>query len=222
MTTISVIDEGPAVRALGLWATGRYALAPREEYFPPDKTVERGPASRTRRRSGIRSRPPRSPRCATSDYPKVVYVGDDPGRLAQRRSAGAAGPDRRRSTARRSRTSPRCRPRWRGTTPGQVGAGHRAARGRRNRSPEGHPRRQPGGRQPGLPGHRRGGAAGRAVHHSIALEDIGGPSAGLMFTLGIIDKLTDGDLTGGTFIAGTGTIDPRRRRSARSAGCCSS
>ena len=29
-----------------------------------------------------------------------------------------------------------------------------------------------------------------------------------MFTLGIIDKLTDGDLTGGRFIAGTGTIDP--------------
>jgi len=29
-----------------------------------------------------------------------------------------------------------------------------------------------------------------------------------MFTLGIIDKLTDDDLTGGHFIAGTGTIDP--------------
>ncbi len=43
---------------------------------------------------------------------------------------------------------------------------------------------------------------------SIALERIGGPSAGLMFTLGIIDKLTDDDLTGGRFIAGTGTIDP--------------
>jgi len=37
---------------------------------------------------------------------------------------------------------------------------------------------------------------------------IGGPSAGLMFALGIIDKLTDEDLTGGRFIAGTGTIDP--------------
>ena len=43
---------------------------------------------------------------------------------------------------------------------------------------------------------------------SISLERIGGPSAGLMFTLGIIDKLTDGDLTDGRFIAGTGTIDP--------------
>jgi PDZ domain-containing protein len=41
----------------------------------------------------------------------------------------------------------------------------------------------------------------------IDLNDIGGPSAGLMFTLGIIDKLEPADLTGGRVIAGTGTID---------------
>ncbi|MER6994139.1 PDZ domain-containing protein [Streptomyces sp. NPDC000410] len=41
----------------------------------------------------------------------------------------------------------------------------------------------------------------------IKLADVGGPSAGLMFALGIIDKLTPEDLTGGKFVAGTGTID---------------
>ncbi|MBQ1161911.1 PDZ domain-containing protein [Streptomyces sp. A73] len=41
----------------------------------------------------------------------------------------------------------------------------------------------------------------------IKLADIGGPSAGLMFALGIVDKLTPTDLTGGKFVAGTGTID---------------
>ncbi|MDM4720631.1 PDZ domain-containing protein [Micromonospora sp. WMMA1363] len=41
----------------------------------------------------------------------------------------------------------------------------------------------------------------------IDLTDIGGPSAGLMFALGIVDKLTPEDLTGGRIIAGTGTID---------------
>jgi PDZ domain-containing protein len=41
----------------------------------------------------------------------------------------------------------------------------------------------------------------------IQIEDIGGPSAGTMFALGIIDTLTPGDLTGGKKIAGTGTID---------------
>lgn len=38
-------------------------------------------------------------------------------------------------------------------------------------------------------------------------EDIGGPSAGLAFTLTVLDVLTDGDLTGGANIVVTGTID---------------
>ncbi len=39
------------------------------------------------------------------------------------------------------------------------------------------------------------------------LADIGGPSAGLMFSLALIDKLSPGDLDGGKFVAGTGTIE---------------
>ena len=42
---------------------------------------------------------------------------------------------------------------------------------------------------------------------SISVGDIGGPSAGMMFALGIIDKLTKDNLTGGKFIAGTGEIE---------------
>jgi PDZ domain-containing protein len=40
----------------------------------------------------------------------------------------------------------------------------------------------------------------------ITVGDIGGPSAGMMFALGIIDKLTTMNLSGGKFIAGTGEI----------------
>jgi Lon-like protease len=40
----------------------------------------------------------------------------------------------------------------------------------------------------------------------ISVGDIGGPSAGMMFALGIIDKVGSVDLTGGRFIAGTGEI----------------
>lgn len=39
------------------------------------------------------------------------------------------------------------------------------------------------------------------------LEGIGGPSAGMMFALAVIDKLTPEEITHGKFIAGTGTID---------------
>ena len=45
----------------------------------------------------------------------------------------------------------------------------------------------------------------------IDLDEIGGPSAGLMFALGIVDKLRPEDLTGGKIIAGTGTIDDEGR-----------
>ncbi|MFE5033014.1 S16 family serine protease [Streptomyces sp. NPDC056683] len=48
------------------------------------------------------------------------------------------------------------------------------------------------------------------VKVTLKLADVGGPSAGLLFSLGIIDKLdgngSGGDLTGGKNIAGTGTI----------------
>jgi PDZ domain-containing protein len=43
----------------------------------------------------------------------------------------------------------------------------------------------------------------------IQLNNVGGPSAGMMFALGIIDKLTPTDLTGGRIVAGTGTIDAK-------------
>ncbi|MFH8790852.1 hypothetical protein [Streptomyces roseoverticillatus] len=61
-------------------------------------------------------------------------------------------------------------------------------------------------------------AARRYLHRSpgelktgLSLGDVGGPSAGLLFTLGIIDKVDGdgrgGELTGGRIISGTGTID---------------
>lgn len=43
---------------------------------------------------------------------------------------------------------------------------------------------------------------------SLNTGDIGGPSAGLMFSLEIVNQLTHGDLTKGYRIAGTGTISP--------------
>ena len=46
------------------------------------------------------------------------------------------------------------------------------------------------------------------INVKISVGDVGGPSAGLMFSLGIYDKLTPDDITGGKFIAGTGTITP--------------
>ncbi|MGY0067625.1 S16 family serine protease [Streptomyces sp. QTS137] len=56
---------------------------------------------------------------------------------------------------------------------------------------------------------------GKDVEVDLELADVGGPSAGLLFSLGIVDKLngddSGGDLTGGRTIAGTGTIDAEGR-----------
>ncbi len=45
------------------------------------------------------------------------------------------------------------------------------------------------------------------VDVSIKIDDIGGPSAGTMFALGIVDRLTPADEANGQVIAGTGTMD---------------
>jgi PDZ domain-containing protein len=44
------------------------------------------------------------------------------------------------------------------------------------------------------------------VDIELQLGEVGGPSGGMMFALGIIDRLTPGDITGGLHVAGTGTI----------------
>jgi PDZ domain-containing protein len=48
------------------------------------------------------------------------------------------------------------------------------------------------------------------VHMPFAVDidsdNVGGPSAGFLFALGILDAVTDGDLTRGYYVAGTGTI----------------
>jgi PDZ domain-containing protein len=40
----------------------------------------------------------------------------------------------------------------------------------------------------------------------FGLENVGGPSAGMMFALAIVDQLTEGEMTGGKHFAGTGAI----------------
>lgn len=64
-------------------------------------------------------------------------------------------------------------------------------------------------------GDREGASLGVSIAEEITspaevsfnLAGIGGPSAGLMFTLALIDMLSPGELNAGLFVAGTGAID---------------
>ncbi|RRD61825.1 PDZ domain-containing protein [Leucobacter sp. OH1287] len=60
------------------------------------------------------------------------------------------------------------------------------------------------------------GVSGKNVYQApvtvkYAIDRIGGPSAGMIFSLAIIDELTEGELTGGKIVSGTGTIDDTGR-----------
>lgn len=52
-------------------------------------------------------------------------------------------------------------------------------------------------------------AGAKTAKIEMHVDDIGGPSAGMMYALGVINKLTPQDETGGKTIAGTGTIDKK-------------
>lgn len=215
MTTISVADRLPLFAALGLWAEGDYALVPREDQFPPDKTVEEVNEQNAQLFAESQSAAEIAA-LRSLKYPNVVYAGtiadgspSDGVLQTQDRITAVDGTE---VTDRASLLAALA-----DTKPGQKIAVTVL--------------RDESGKETGKKvavtlgawtkdldpdGTRKNGYVGIAPVErplapftiSISLSRIGGPSAGLMFTLGIIDKLTPGDLTSGHFIAGTGEIQP--------------
>ena len=205
MTTISILERVSLFEGLGMWTAGRYALAPREDYFPPDKTVEQ---VQQQDAQAFRDSQSNAEIAALNylDYPKVVYVGTIPNGSP---SSDVLEPQDQITELDRAPVTgfPSLQKALTGSTPGQVVSVTVLREGKKVT------KKVTLGSNPkiGKQGYLGIGAVERPVAPfkiDIVLERIGGPSAGLMFTLGIIDKLTDGDLTGGRFIAGTGTIDP--------------
>jgi Lon-like protease len=201
MTTVSVTDQLTLLGVLGFWAARDRQVVPRDTVFPPGKSDEQVQQENTDQFAASESN---AEVAALMDLklPTRVVVGDlTPGSPA----AGTleAG-DELMSVAGRPVTTPMAvSEALATTTPGQSipviykrGADQHDAQIVLGASPD---------RPQGLLGVRpniepEGGDI------TIRLGDIGGPSAGLMFTLAVIDKLTPGDLNGGNFVAGTGTI----------------
>lgn len=204
MTTVSVTDHLSLLSALGLWVSGSYALAPREVYFPPNKTEKQIERKNTR---AFKNSQTTAEAAALSylGYP-VRVVADEvvPGSPAEGVIApgdeilsadGQRITDPQSLTEALSDTKPGDRVRVRfkhGDAPARVATVRLAQR----------PDDQPQGFLGVNPAPRP--AADFSV--DISLADVGGPSAGLMFALAIVDKLTPGKLTGGAFVAGTGEI----------------
>lgn len=204
MTTITINESVTLFQSLGLWASGRFALAPREDYFPPDQTVEQVEA---RNAQAFRDSQSAAEIAALRylDYPNVVYVGDI---ADDSPSSGILQPQDKivQLDGTPITDFPSVQAALAGTTPGQT-VSVTVERDGRNVTEKVTLGSNPAVGSQGVLGI---GAAERPqapFDITISLERIGGPSAGLMFTLGIIDRLSGEDLTGGRFIAGTGTID---------------
>jgi PDZ domain-containing protein len=217
LTTVSVNDGITLLGALGLWVSGRHALAPREIYYPPGETDEDVQKENTRqfqdsqgaavsaalrhlKKSGVEWAKDIKfgviVKQITTDAPadKVLDPGDQLIKVNGRTIRKAQDP---RIALKKTRPNDKISVTYR---------------------PEG--KHDPKDNRTGTitlgkaPDRKIGYMGIEAGLHpeiedfevDIKLADVGGPSAGMMFALAIVDRLTPGELTGGRHVAGTGEI----------------
>lgn len=205
MTTVAQRDGLTLGQALTLWVSGREQLVPRDLVFPPEKSrdeVEKDQNADFKRSEDSAE----YAALGYLKYPSAVRVEkvNDPGPSAGKLQDGDAidAVDGKPVANIAEFTAL-----LKATKPGQ----EIVIDYRRKNAPPGVARITLGNNQ-----DRDYGYLGVAVLDApwapfkidFNLANIGGPSAGLMFSLAVIDKLTTGDLNGSKFIAGTGTIDP--------------
>ncbi|WP_436494169.1 YlbL family protein [Actinokineospora sp. HUAS TT18] len=210
MTTVSVKDDVSMFEAVALWVSGRYALAPREEYFRPGVTEEEVEEQNSKLFQDSQT---------NAEIAALRHLKYPVKVIAQRITSGAPadkvlapGDQLLEVNGRKVTNAEDVRAALAGTAPGQtipltfkregaektgtITLGKATDFGADER-PEGFMGLESAER-PDVP-----------FKTTISLADVGGPSAGLMFALAIIDRLTPGDIGGGETIAGTGEITPQ-------------
>lgn len=203
MTTVSQRDGLTLGQALIFWASGRDQLVPRELVYPPDKTREEINEANTK---DFRQSEDSAEYAALQylQYPMAVTVEsvDEKGPSKDKLQAGDAIDGVNNIPV---ASLEQFQEFLKGTKPGEV----ITVDYRRKNAPMGtaeitlgaHPEREQG-----MLGVNVLDAPWAPFTIDFNLANIGGPSAGLMFSLAVVDKLTTGDINGGKFVAGTGTI----------------
>lgn len=203
MTTVSLTDNLSLFAAIGLWLNGRQSVAPRDEYFPPGQTRQQTKQQNTQEFESSQTNAEVAA-LRYLHYPTKVLansvVDDGPanGKIKAGERIVSIG-DTKVATADAVYRV------MRKTEPGQ-----RIRVGVQRHGGKVHTERIKLGKSPrgdyGFLGLTPTERAGVPFDVDIKLADVGGPSAGLIFALSIVDKLTPGDLAGGKNIAGTGEI----------------
>lgn len=204
MTTVSVVDNVTLYTALALWVSQQAELVPRDEIFPPELSEQQ-----VEKQNEQLFRDSESNAKAAAlhylGYPIDVLTGQV---LSGGASIGklAVGDRLLALDGHEVRTVQQAVDMLAGSHPGQL---VRVRYQRGDTSPQEATISLGTGAQSGR------GYLGVSLTEkpdvpftvTINLGDIGGPSAGLMFALAIVDKLTPGALPGNTFVAGTGEIN---------------
>lgn len=206
MTTVSLNDDVTLFGALGLWVSGRFAIAPREDYFRPGESDEE-----VRRENIQQFRDSQSNAEVAAlrklGYPvKVVVkevVSDSPADAVLAPGDEVVSVDGRSIDNEDDVVAA-----LKDTRPGQTISITFRHDGQPARTESVELAAHPDGPQ-GFVGFQPIDRADVPFEVDIALEDVGGPSAGLMFALAIVDRLTPGKLVGGENVAGTGEISEK-------------
>ena len=209
MTTVSVSDDITLFGALGMWVSGRHALMPRDEYFGPGQTEEDLERENTKMFQDSQS-DAEVAALRYLDYP-VKVVAQEITRDAPADEVLEPGDRLVEVNGRRIQVQEDVREALKGTKPGDKVS----ITFQREDQPEQTKTVTLGkasdfgsdDREEGFLGLLPIDRADVEFETTFHLEDVGGPSAGLIFALAIVDKLTPGELEDGETVAGTGEID---------------
>ena len=203
MTTVSQRDDLTLGQALTLWMSGREQLVPRDLVYPPDKSKDEIDQANN---EDFKRSEDSAEYAALSylKYPSAVTVENvsDPGPSVGKLQAGDAI-DAVNGTP--VANLDQFQALLKDTKPGES----IVIDYRRKNSPAGIATITLGSNPDRGHGYLGVGvldAPWAPFTIDFNLANIGGPSAGLMFSLAVVDKLTTGDLNGSKFVAGTGTI----------------
>ena len=210
MTTVTVSDNITLFSALGLWVSGRSALMPRDEYFGPGQTED--DLQRENKKMFQDSQSDAEVAALRYlDYP-VKVVAQEITRGAPADQVLEPGDRIYELNGKEIKVQEDVVTALKGTKPGQrveitFQHGDEAKETKPVALGTASDFEKNDTRKEGFLGLAPVDRADVNFQTTIHLEDVGGPSAGLIFALAIVDKLTPGELENGRTIAGTGEID---------------
>lgn len=207
MTTVSVEQDITLFSALGRWMNSRYSLAPREDFIPPGKSEQ--DVERDNQKMFDESQSNAEVAALRFLNKPIVVIAREITKGAPADQVLQPGDRLIVVNGKEIKAAEDVRAALQGTAPGRpvtITFQHEQLPPQTASVTLG---KAPDDRSEGFLGLAASERAQVDFKTTIHLQDVGGPSAGLMFALAIVDRLTPGELEAGQAVAGTGTIDPK-------------